>query len=323
MACARKGLRPSDNGVMNTPTLPGGLLAVDWGTSSLRGALLTADGQVQDERRFERGILTVQPGQFAPVFQQCFGDWMQPGTLCLMSGMVGSRQGWQEAPYCPCPAGFADLVAHLHWLEPGRLAIVPGLSQAARGAEPPDVMRGEETQVFGALSLLGLDSARVVHPGTHSKWVRAEGGRITGFSTWMTGEFYALLRHQSLLARTLPAEEPGPDAPAFEAGVRRALDGAGLLHAVFGVRTLSLFDGLAAEALPSYLSGLLVGEELRCQSLTPGEEVVLVGADKLTARYSQALALLGVQARTVGDAATWQGLHGIAQAWRGQACSKE
>lgn len=289
------------------------LLAVDWGSSALRGALLAPDGQVQEERAFEHGVLRVAPGQFPQVFGQCFGDWMTPGRLCLMSGMVGSRQGWQEAPYCPCPARFADLGRHLLWLQPGRLAIVPGLSQADQGREPPDVMRGEETQIFGALQLLQRDRARLVHPGTHCKWVQVQDGHITGFSTWMTGEFYALLRRHSILARTLPEEEPPADAAAFAAGVQRALDGPGLLHHAFGVRTFSLLGGMDAVALPSYLSGLLIGEELKAQALQAGEEVVVIGARALTTRYSQALALLGVSSQVVGEASTWAGLHALAQ----------
>ena len=288
------------------------LLAIDWGSSALRGALLAADGQVLQEHSFERGMLSVQAGGFAQVFGECFGDWMQTARLCLMSGMVGSRQGWQEAPYCPCPARFEDLLERLCWLEPGRHAIVPGL--CLPGTDLPDVMRGEETQIFGALRLLELSRARIVHPGTHGKWAQVEGGRITGFSTWMTGEFYALLRHHSILARSLPAEEPPADAEAFELGLRRAIATPALLHHVFGVRTLALFEKLPPQALPSYLSGLLIGEELRAQSLAAGEEVVLIGARKLTARYGQALALMGVSSRVVGEAATWAGLHALAHA---------
>lgn len=289
------------------------LLALDWGTTSLRGALLEADGRVREERWFARGILTVEAGTFRQVFEQCFGDWMQPDTLCLISGMAGSQQGWREAPYCPCPAGFDDIADRLAWLEPGRIAIVPGLSCEHSGV--PDVMRGEETQVFGALQLLGLQNAgraRLVLPGTHSKWVSVSKGRITDFSTWMTGEFYALLRQHSILARTLPEADAPPDANAFAQGVAHALRGPGLLHTAFSTRTLGLFKRLAAEALPSYLSGLVIGEELKSQTLQHGDSVVVMGAPALTARYQQALAHMGVAVQCVGTEATWRGLRAMA-----------
>lgn len=286
------------------------LLAVDWGTSSLRGALLAPDGQVLEERAFARGILTVAPGEFPAVFDSCFGAWMNPKTLCLISGMAGSQQGWLEAPYCPCPAGFDSIAGQLAWVEPGRIAIVPGLCIEAGGV--PDVMRGEETQVFGALQLLGLDNARLVLPGTHSKWVTVANRRVTGFSTWMTGEFYALLRQHSLLARTLPEKDTAPDAGAFAQGVAHALRGEGLLHTAFSTRTLSLFKRMATDALPSYLSGLVIGEELKSQTLQRGDTVVVMGAPALTARYEQALAQLGVTVQRVGDGATWRGLRAIA-----------
>jgi 2-dehydro-3-deoxygalactonokinase len=273
------------------------LVAVDWGTSSLRGALIDADGRVLEERSFARGILTVAAGQFPPVFERCFG---------------GSKQGWREAPYCACPAGFDDIAAHLEWVEPGRIAIVPGLSVDKDGV--PDVMRGEETQVFGALQLLELANARLVLPGTHSKWVTVAKHRITDFSTWMTGEFYALLRQHSILARTLPNNDsdPEPDPGAFEQGVAHALRGQGLLHTAFSTRTLSLFNRMATDALPSYLSGLVIGEELKSQSLQRGDAVVVMGAEVLTARYQQALTQLGVSVQRVGAGATWRGLRAIA-----------
>lgn len=291
------------------------LVAVDWGTSSLRAALLGSGGEVLEERAFPRGILTVEPGGFASLFEALFGDWMRvDGSLCLISGMAGSRQGWLEAPYCPCPTGFAELGRRLAWIEPGRIAIVPGLSVDKDGV--PDVMRGEETQVFGALQLLGLADARLVLPGTHSKWVTVTEHRVTDFSTWMTGEFYALLRQHSILARTLPNNandsDPAPDAGAFGQGVAHALHGQGLLHTAFSTRTLSLFNRMATDALPSYLSGLVIGEELKSQTLQCGDAVVVMGAEALTARYEQALAQLGVSVQRVGAGATWRGLRAIA-----------
>jgi 2-dehydro-3-deoxygalactonokinase len=286
-------------------------VGVDWGTSSLRAARFDERGAVLEERAFARGILTVPKGGFAAVFDECFGDWMSlAGTRCLISGMAGSQQGWIEAPYCACPANLDDVAAHLAWVEPGRIAIVPGLSCEHSGV--PDVMRGEETQVFGALRLLGIDSGTFVMPGTHSKWIRVEGGRIESFATLMTGEFYALLRQHSILASTLPADDAELVEAAFDAGLAHASRSAGLLQSAFSVRTLSLFDRLALNERPSYLSGLVIGEELRTRALQGGEEVVVIGVDALTRRYARALAQRDVRVRSVGAQATWNGLFAIA-----------
>ncbi|MDB5874333.1 MAG: 2-keto-3-deoxygalactonate kinase, partial [Ramlibacter sp.] len=289
------------------------LVALDWGTSTLRAARLDAQGQVLEERSLPRGILTVPAGEFPAVFAQAIAQWpVQADTLYLLSGMVGSRQGWREAPYCACPAGFADIAAALAWVEPGKIAIVPGLSCEAHGV--PDVMRGEETQIFGALQLLGLEQGLFVLPGTHSKWVRVANSRIAGFSTFMTGEFYALLRQHSILARTLPQDDVELDAQAFERGLRHAQQSGNLMHSAFSVRALALFDRLPAQAMPSYLSGLVIGEELRSQHLHRlSDAVVVIGAPALVMRYELALRLLDIPVRTVGAEASWRGLWAIAR----------
>jgi 2-dehydro-3-deoxygalactonokinase len=289
------------------------LVAVDWGTSSLRGALLAGDGMVLEEVSAPAGILGVPAGGFAAVFAQHFGRWQQAtGALCLIAGMAGSRQGWQEAPYCACPAGFADIASRLHWIEPGRIALVPGLSCEDRGV--PDVMRGEETQVFGALDLLGLGEARMVLPGTHSKWVQVKDGRIVAFRTFMTGEVYGLLRQHSILARTLPETDGELDADAFGRGLAHAAGSASLLHAAFSVRTLALFERMPPASMPSYLSGLVIGDELHAQGLeVTSEPVVVIGTPALTARYQLALESLGIAAAAIGAQASWRGLWAIAR----------
>ena len=287
------------------------LVAVDWGTSSLRGARLDAQGSVLEERAFARGILTVPPGGFQATFDGHFGDWMAlPDSLCLIAGMAGSRQGWIEAPYCPCPAGFDELAHHLAWAVPGRIAIVPGLSCEHAGV--PDVMRGEETQVFGAMRVLGLRDALLVLPGTHSKWVQVRDGWVVGFATLMTGEFYALLRRDSILARTMSADDGELDEAAFDDGVALALRDGGLLHHAFSVRSLALFDRLPAAQAPSYLSGLVIGDELRSRQLSGDDPVVIVGTDALTRRYQRALAQCGVSAQCLAAQATWRGLYELA-----------
>ena len=285
------------------------LVAVDWGTTSLRGALLDEAGKVLAEKSAPLGILNVPGGDFAGTFAAQFSEWMkEPGSLCLISGMAGSRQGWQEAPYAPCPAGPEELTRRLHWIERGRIAIVPGLSVEQGGV--PDVMRGEEVQIFGALRLTGIADGVFVLPGTHNKWVTVKGGSVTGFRTYMTGEFYGLLTQHSILSRTTEADAP-LDEVAFLDGVKRASNGDGLLHNAFGARALALFERLAPALSASYLSGLLIGEELRTQS--PAREVVLIGAPALTARYALALKQSGVATRTLGAEATWAGLAAVGE----------
>jgi len=285
------------------------MIAVDWGTSSLRGARLDETGSVLEEKSAPLGILNVPNGDFAGVFSSQFSDWMKPaGSVCLISGMAGSRQGWVEAPYVACPAGPDELRQRLHWIEPGRIALVPGLSDEQ--GDVPDVMRGEEVQIFGAMRLAGLAAGLFVLPGTHSKWATVRDGRVTGFRTCMTGEFYGLLSQHSILARTIDADAPLDEA-VFLRGVTRAGNGEGLLHNAFGVRALSLFGRLSPAESASYLSGLLIGEELRLQELPADREVIAIGAPALTARYALALGQRGASVRTFGAEATWAGLRAL------------
>ena len=263
-----------------------------------------------------RGLLSVPPGGWQAAFDAEFGAWLAAhlGVPCLLAGMVGSRQGWAEAPYAACPAGLADIARQLLWLQHGRLAIVPGLCCETDGV--PDVLRGEETQVFGALQALPDAGANhiLVLPGTHSKWVQVDGGQVRGFRTHMTGETYALLRQQSILARMLPAEDGDLDADAFDAGVAQAQRPGGLLHHLFSVRTLALFQRAGGAALASRLSGLLIGEELRAQALPAGQPVTVLGSAALAQRYQRALAAGGNPVRLAPDDATWQGLLAVARA---------
>jgi 2-dehydro-3-deoxygalactonokinase len=246
----------------------------------------------------------------------------------IASGMVGSRQGWREAPYVECPAGFDELAAGLLRIDTvaGRpFAIVPGV-RSARGAAPPDVMRGEETQVFGALGA-GADDATLVLPGTHSKWVRVSGRRISGFRTYLTGELYAVLSAHSILGRLFPETGPHRWAEhAFAQGLDRACaEPAGLTGLLFSVRAEGLLGGLPADALPSYLSGLLIGAELAhaCGGVAAAEHarrpVTIVGAPELARRYAFALARLGVPAGIAADEPAATGLHAVALAG-GLAC---
>lgn len=299
------------------------LLALDWGTTALRAALLDARGNVLHEHSSANGILSISSNGFASFFEANFSAWIShKGILCLISGMAGSQQGWVEAPYCPCPAGFGELATHLKWVEPGRIAIVPGLSCLRPGvpaslslSQIPDVMRGEEVQVFGALRSLGCQEALVVLPGTHSKWVQVRDARIDSFQTCMTGELFALLRQHSILARTLPPSG-GPDdgmldETAFDEAVALAMVSPGLLSTAFSTRSLGLWKALSPAALLSHLSGLVIGEELRCQHLSHGTDVIVIGSAALCLRYGRALQQLGMRVRCLGSEATWNGLFSI------------
>lgn len=283
------------------------LVALDWGTSALRAWLLGDGGAVLGEKSAPLGILKVPNGDFAAVFRDVCGDWLAHTRPAIASGMIGSRQGWVEAPYAACPAGFEALVGGLAWAEAGgaRLAIVPGVS-CVDTSGVPDVMRGEETQVFGALD--AADGICVL-PGTHSKWVTVAGGRIESFATYMTGELFAVMREHSILGRLMSVDAAHAPA-AFRRGWEAGLGGdEALLHRLFGTRTLGLFGRLAPEEAPSYLSGLLIGDEVRAaaRGLT-GSTVTVIGDPVLRDRYCEVLAGGGVTARAAPPDAARIGL---------------
>ena len=274
------------------------LIALDWGTSSLRAYLLGPDGAVLDSRSAPQGIMQVPGGDFAAVFEAVTGEWRHrwPELKSIAAGMIGSAQGWVEAPYLPCPAGPEELA--------GGLVVVPGVAQYG---EAPNVMRGEETQIAGALALNPAlrEGSLLVMPGTHSKWVSIEQGRIARFDTYMTGELFAVLRGHSILgrfARDVPkaAEDAAADA-AFLRGVQAVREVAHVAPLLFSARALVLTGGLRPELSLDYLSGLLIGEELLCGLRGRREGVVLIGCR----RSREALALLGVsEVREIENAAT-------------------
>jgi 2-dehydro-3-deoxygalactonokinase len=297
-------------------------IAVDWGTSSFRAALIAPNGGVLDELSTARGILSFQHDEFVPyLLATCERFTSVDGNLFLLSGMIGSKNGLLEVPYCPCPATVSAVAEALGWVNTPegehKIAIVPGVRHGF-----DDVMRGEETQVFGAATVLGLQNAVMVLPGTHSKWVKLESGAITKFNTFMTGEFYALLAKHSILSKSLPDVDekstdkpPALDAAAFLQGIDRAQirseAGQSLLGNAFSTRVKSLFNQLQPAQAASYLSGLLIGDELAAMRLQAGSEVVVIGSATLCERYSLALAHLGVQTQPMGNQAAWAGLYSI------------
>ena len=295
------------------------MIGVDWGSSGFRAYLLADDGQVIDSRNAPLGITGLKPADYPDVLRRELGDWLADGTrMLLLSGMVGSRQGWREVPYVDCPAGLADLPTLLCPVEFGggqTALIVPGL--ACRTADGlPDVMRGEEMQIFGALD--ADEDASFCLPGTHSKHAAASGSRITGFATAMTGEIFALLRQYGLLAAMLPRDSVPFDAASFRAGLERSAHAGGLLHHLFGLRTRRLFDELAPEVAPDYLSGLLIGHELR-NGRWHGV-VRIIASRELAERYQLAFDHLGIAASVEPEHAAARGLYRLGRLLAG-VCS--
>jgi len=268
------------------------LIGLDWGTTSCRAYLIGADGAVLQHVADGPGILKVENGAFGAALDAMTADW---GRLpVILSGMIGSRQGWREAPYAQCPAGADDIVQALARFDhAGRpVALVPGL--AVENDAMPDVMRGEETQIFGALALAGRDAGLFLLPGTHSKWAEVSGGRIVSFRTFMTGEVFGALKDHTILGRLM--RDGAPDAEGFVRGVEEgaALGGAGaLLNRLFATRSYGLMDRLADTALSDYLSGLLIGAEVAEATRQVKGAVTIIAGAALAQRYTDALRLLG------------------------------
>ncbi|MFQ5955983.1 MAG: 2-dehydro-3-deoxygalactonokinase [Kiloniellales bacterium] len=289
------------------------LIAADWGTTNLRAFRLAADGRVVERRDAPAGILNVPEGRFEDAFDQALGDWLAawPAAPVVLSGMIGSRQGWRESPYVDCPAGAPEIAARAVPITSGsgrQVWILPGLVVRDPGGTP-DVMRGEETQILGAFEGAAGDRRLCCLPGTHSKWALIEDGRILGFRTAMTGEVFATLIRHSILGRLIEGEEH--HAEAFDRGLGRADEPGGLLHHLFGTRSLGLTGELPPAALASYLSGILIGHDVsHGPAAVPGEApIVLVGAGALTERYARAFERRGRTAIVIdGASAAARGL---------------
>lgn len=287
-----------------------GLVAIDWGTTNRRIFLLAADGSVIRHEVDALGVTAVPAGGFPAEMARLrtlYGD-----VPFLLAGMIGSNRGWIEAPYVPCPVTPERLRETLLWVEPGRTAIVPGACLAE--ADRVDVMRGEEVQLFGAVAAgLAAPDALLCLPGTHAKWARIAGGALVGFRTVMTGEMFALLRAHSLLAPQLASD--AVDGPAFRDGVRRGMGDGALLSDLFGARARILLGRLQPQDAASYVSGLLLGADLRIGLAdAPDGPVALIGEPRLTRLYSAALDEAGRSHQEVdGERAFLAGITNIAK----------
>lgn len=297
------------------------LIGIDWGSTSLRAWLVGVDGTVLAERSAEQGASTLKGhAAFVAALDGITRGWDKalPQLAC---GMVGSTHGWLDVPYAHCPAGAAALAAGLRRPGDGPY-IVPGVL-FDDGVLPPDLMRGEETQIAGALhdNAALRERSCIILPGTHSKWAQVQDSCIARFATHMTGELYAVLRKHSVLGRLMP-DDAAPDPQAFLQGVDAAREhGAlGLPHQLFAARSLGVTGRLPAGALADYLSGLIIGHELRAglqwraDAGLAAAPLALVGEAQLCARYVAALERFDHAGALVLDNTAPAGLLALARA---------
>ncbi|MCL1630319.1 2-dehydro-3-deoxygalactonokinase [Roseibaca sp. V10] len=292
-------------------------IALDWGSSHLRAWAMLGDKPMVHATR-DTGAGGLARDAFGPALIALVGDWLQadrciPAYAC---GMLGSRQGWIEAPYraVPCAPLDGGLVAAPQADPRVSVYVVPGLKQA----KPADVMRGEETQIAGFLALNPGWDGVICLPGTHSKWVHVSAGEVVSFQTFLTGETFALLAGQSVLRHGMA----GWDDAGFDAGVAQGLERPDrLLARLFTLRAEGLLDGLDPATARARLSGLLIGAELAAaKPYWLGQRVAVLGAGALAALYGRALDGLSVPVSAhTADAATLAGLAAIRAAHRSEA----
>lgn len=295
-------------------------VAVDWGTSSFRLWLVGRDGEVLAERRSAEGMLAAAGSGFPAVLQAHLAAVEAPDHLpVLVCGMAGARTGWVEAGYVDTPAPLAAVLNQAVQV-PGEardIRILPGIAQ--RNPAAPDVMRGEETQLLGAAGELGSGDHLVCMPGTHSKWVRLSGGRVEGFSTFMTGELFDAIAKNTILSHAIAeAGAVQGDNAAFRAAVKRMVDNPALATSqLFSVRAGSLIAGLSPDDAKARLSGTLIGLEIAgaLSMVAEGTPVALVVSGGLGALYRQALAAAGLSPSVIdADTAVRNGLAAGARA---------
>ena len=283
-------------------------IAIDWGSTNLR-AWHYQQGVCVDERRSPAGITRLGDQTPAQVFASVTAGWPVDEVPVIMAGMVGSNAGWLSVPYLPCPASLNALHDHLTCVEQ-KAWIVPGLS--VERDDNYNVMRGEETQLLGALTLQRVPLC--VMPGTHAKWVQLEQDRVLDFRTVMTGELHHLLLQQSLIGAGLPGQETCQ--AAFMQGVERGCQDASVIARLFEVRAAHVLGGRDRRHVSEFLSGLLIGHEVALmtqQMASSPQPIAIIGGHALAQRYQQALTFINRDSVTLeGDVAFQHGMRSIA-----------
>jgi 2-dehydro-3-deoxygalactonokinase len=271
-------------------------ISLDWGTTSFRAYELGADGSIKNQVAAADGITAVKDGAFEQTLENHIGAWDKSLPI-VASGMITSRQGWVECAYAECPASASDLAKSItrQNTNSGRAVhFITGLHYNSPTIKH-DVLRGEETQVFGSLA---SGATQFITPGTHSKWISVTDGHIDDFATYMTGETFALYRNHSILGRLM---KDGPhDEGAFTRGFAQSVQSSNdMLHHLFSVRTFGLFNELPPEKLASYLSGLLIGFEIgnAIDGHGRNEKYMVLGSPSLASNYITALRLAGLNVK--------------------------
>ncbi len=281
-------------------------IAVDWGTTHLRAWGIGPDGAIIAEAVSDDGMGRLRPDQFEAALLALVGGWSEGPTEVIACGMVGSRQGWAEAPYraVPC-APLGGPFARPQVTDPRiDVHLVPGLKQQ----KPPDVMRGEETQIAGFLATHPQFDGVLCLPGTHTKWVQVSAGEVVSFASYMTGELFDLLSHASVLRHSVGQ---GWDDAAFAEALSETLSHPERLAArLFTIRAGGLLGQTGPDTAAARLSGLLVGAELAgARPYWLGQNLAVIGADRLVDLYATALAAQGLSPlRADGRVMTLAGL---------------
>jgi len=295
------------------------MIGLDWGTTSFRAFLIDQDGHVLDQKTNENGILAVPNNDFEGVLISAIKAWLDqhPALPIVASGMITSRNGWLETPYLSIPANINDFANALTPLTLSHDIVIHFITGASYKNENdvPDIMRGEETQIIGEIE--ASDNEIFLLPGTHSKWAITQDEKIISFTSFMTGEVYAALKEHTILG-ALIKECSSLNDDAFLKGVlMQQKQDISILHQIFTARTLALFDKLENEDIADYLSGLLIGEEIKSalNQYDANKETIIkiIGRGDLAARYASALGAFGLNHKIINDGVTAMGHYKIAK----------
>ena len=273
------------------------LIAADWGTSNLRVWSMDHQGNVVNSINNGKGMSSLEPSDFEPHLINLIGNWLPKEANArypiIICGMAGAKTGWKEAAYLtvPCPPINREKIVKIK-TEDQRISvsIIPGIMQKS----PPDVMRGEETQIAGYLSKNPDFDGIICLPGTHTKWVHISAGEIVSFKTFMTGEIFLSLSERSILRSSVQSNDF--DATSFLEAFENVYANPALLSAkLFGLRAADLLENASTKILKSMLSGYLIGSELAgAKSYWLGQNIVMIGNNDLCVLYEKALKKLGL-----------------------------